>query len=60
MFVLGFVVVGLDYRFHWLILPAGFIIAKRIKSEEQFLEKETASYSEYMKKVKYRFIPFVW
>lgn len=37
-----------------------FIIAKRIKSEESFLEKELDGYIEYKKKVKYRLIPFVW
>lgn len=42
----------------FLVYP--FIIAKRIKNEEQVLEKELAGYSEYKKKVKYRIIPFVW
>ena len=37
-----------------------FIIAKRIKSEELFLEAELDGYIEYKKKVKYRLIPFVW
>lgn len=37
-----------------------FIIAKRIKSEEQFLEKELAGYIEYKQKVKYRLIPYIW
>ena len=37
-----------------------FIIAKRIKNEEQFLEAELDGYIEYKKKVKYRLIPFVW
>lgn len=37
-----------------------FIIAKRIKSEEQFLEKELVGYSEYKMKVKYRLIPYIW
>ena len=37
-----------------------FIIAKRIRSEELFLEKELDGYIEYKKKVKYRLIPFVW
>ena len=139
MFVSGFVVAGLGYRFHWFMLPAGLsaaasvvflvayalygevlrentylsrtievqenqkvidtglygivrhpmysvtlllflamplmlgsvyafvifcsyplIIAKRIKSEEQFLEKELFGYSEYKKKVKYRMIPYIW
>ncbi len=36
------------------------IIVKRIKSEEDFLARELDGYSEYMKKVKYRLIPFVW
>ena len=37
-----------------------FIISKRIKDEEALLEKELAGYSEYMKKVKYRLVPFIW
>ena len=37
-----------------------FLIAKRIKGEEAFLEKELAGYSEYKEKVKYRLIPFIW
>ena len=44
--------------FIFLIYP--FIIAKRIKYEEMFLEKELEGYSEYKNKVKYRLIPFVW
>lgn len=42
----------------FLIYP--IIIAKRIKNEEQVLEKDLQGYSEYKKKVKYRLIPFVW
>jgi protein-S-isoprenylcysteine O-methyltransferase Ste14 len=37
-----------------------FIIAKRIKNEEELLSRELFGYSDYMKKVKYRLIPFVW
>ena len=37
-----------------------FIIAKRIKHEEEFLEKELNGYKEYKQKVKYRLIPFIW
>lgn len=37
-----------------------FIIAKRIKNEEVFLEKELDGYAEYKKRVKYRLIPFIW
>ena len=42
----------------FLIYPV--IIAKRIKGEEELLEKELHGYSEYKKKVKYRLIPFIW
>ena len=139
MFIVGFVIAGLDYRFSWFILPIEFsfigtalfllayvmyaevlrentylsrtievsenqkvidtglygivrhpmysatlvlfismplvlgsffslivfilyplIIAKRIISEEKFLEKELNGYTEYKKKVKYRLIPYIW
>lgn len=43
-----------------IFLAYPFIIAKRIKGEEEFLEKELEGYSEYKQKVKYRLIPFVW
>lgn len=36
------------------------IIAARLRSEEEFLEKELPGYREYKQKVKYRLIPFVW
>ena len=36
------------------------LIVKRIRNEEQVLEKGLPGYSEYMKKVKYRLIPFIW
>ena len=42
----------------FLVYP--FIIAKRIRHEEAFLEKELSGYREYKEKVKYRLIPFVW
>ncbi len=42
----------------FLVYP--FLIAKRIKNEEAFLEKELQGYTEYKNKVKYRLIPFVW
>ena len=139
MFVAGFVLAGLDYRFKWLVLPKGLVVAatavflfayllyaevlrenaylsrtvevqenqkvvdtglygivrhpmyaatillflsmplvlgslfsffvfliypaitiKRIKNEEEVLEKDLAGYSEYKSRVKYRLIPFVW
>ena len=52
-------VLGSVYSFIiFLVYP--FIIAKRIKHEEEFLEKELNGYKEYKQKVKYRLIPFVW
>lgn len=43
-----------------VFLAYPFIIAKRIKGEEEFLEKELKGYSDYKQKVKYRLIPFIW
>ena len=43
-----------------IFLSYPFMIAKRIKSEEEFLERELAGYAEYKQKVKYRLIPFIW
>lgn len=42
----------------FLLYP--FLIAKRIKGEEDLLEKELYGYKEYKAKVKYRLIPFIW
>lgn len=43
-----------------IFLAYPLIIAKRIKHEEAFLEKELAGYTEYKTKVKYRMLPFIW
>ena len=37
-----------------------FIIAKRIRNEEDVLEAELEGYSAYKQTVKYKLIPFVW
>ena len=42
----------------FLAYPA--IIIKRLKSEEQFLSENLPGYRDYLKKVKYRLIPFIW
>ena len=42
----------------FLTYPA--IIAKRIRNEEQVLERDLPGYAEYKRKVKYRIIPFLW
>lgn len=52
-------VLGSIYAF-LIFLAYPFIIAKRIKDEEEFLEKELEGYSQYKQKVKYRLIPFIW
>lgn len=43
-----------------IFLMYPFIIVKRIKNEEEVLEKELKGYKEYKKKVKYKMIPFIW
>ena len=43
-----------------IFLAYPFIIAKRIKNEEEILERELEGYREYKEKVKYRLIPFIW
>ncbi len=42
----------------FLIYPV--VIIKRIKNEEMILERELKGYKSYMKKVKYRLIPYIW
>ena len=42
----------------FLIYP--FIIAKRIKNEEEVLENNLDGYKEYKEKVKYKIVPFIW
>lgn len=53
------IVLGSIYSF-LIFLAYPFILAKRIKYEEAFLEKELDGYREYKQKVKYRLIPFIW
>lgn len=53
------IVLGSVFSF-LIFLAYPFIIVKRIKYEEKFLEKELAGYREYKQKVKYRLIPFIW
>ena len=74
MFVVGFILAGLDFRLDWLPLPQIiskvsallFLLAyalyaiKRLKNEEQVLSKELTGYTEYQKKVRYRLIPYIW
>ena len=43
-----------------VFLAYPFIIAKRIRNEEEVLSRELNGYTEYMQKVKWRLIPFIW
>jgi protein-S-isoprenylcysteine O-methyltransferase Ste14 len=52
-------VLGSLYAFI-IFLAYPFIIVKRLKAEEKFLEEELKGYREYKQKVKYRLIPFIW
>jgi protein-S-isoprenylcysteine O-methyltransferase Ste14 len=53
------IVLGSVYSFA-IFLTYPFIIIKRLKNEEELLEKELDGYKEYKAKVKYRLIPFIW
>lgn len=53
------IVLGSLYSFI-IFLSYPFIIAKRIRNEEELLEKELNGYREYKQKVKFRLIPFIW
>lgn len=43
-----------------IFLAYPIIIAKRIRNEEEVLEKGLEGYAEYKKRVKYKVVPFVW
>lgn len=43
-----------------IFLSYPIIIAKRIKNEEEVLEKNLNGYKEYKNKVKFKMIPFIW
>ena len=52
-------ILGSIYSFIiFLVYP--FLIAKRIKNEEEVLENKLDGYVDYKNKVKYRIIPFIW
>ncbi|HPE38723.1 MAG TPA: isoprenylcysteine carboxylmethyltransferase family protein [Bacillota bacterium] len=42
------------------MIPLPFVLAKRIQNEEKVLISGLDGYEEYVKKVKYRMIPFIW
>ncbi|WP_326545714.1 isoprenylcysteine carboxylmethyltransferase family protein [Mycolicibacterium sp. ND9-15] len=42
------------------VLPALLILAVRIADEEKMLRQQLAGYREYMQKVRFRLVPYVW
>lgn len=59
MFLSMPIILGSIYSFLiFLVYPV--LIAKRIKNEEEVLEKELKGYKEYKEKVKYKLIPYIW
>ena len=42
---------------HSLYLP---IVVKRINNEEMVLKQELGGYKEYILRIRYRLIPFIW
>lgn len=59
LFLMMPLILGSLYAFI-IFLAYPFIIVKRIKNEEEVLERELQGYKEYKTKVKYRLIPFIW
>jgi len=43
-----------------VFLAYPFIIVRRIRNEEEVLARELRGYTEYMQKVKWRLLPFIW
>jgi protein-S-isoprenylcysteine O-methyltransferase Ste14 len=42
------------------LVPGVLVLAARIKDEEKMLREELDGYDEYMQKVHYRLVPYVW
>ncbi len=53
------IILGSPISFIIMLLYIPLII-KRIRNEEEVLEKELIGYNEYKSKVKYRLIPYIW
>jgi protein-S-isoprenylcysteine O-methyltransferase Ste14 len=43
-----------------LVIPGLFVLAIRIRDEEELLGEELDGYSEYTQRVHYRLVPYVW
>jgi protein-S-isoprenylcysteine O-methyltransferase Ste14 len=66
LFIGLFIVPGLDFRFHWSVVPsavswiANGFVAIRALEEEKFLAANLTGYDAYRQKVRYRLIRHVW
>ena len=61
--ILLFLMIPLVLGSWYALIPFAFypaIIIVRLKDEERLLAKELSGYEDYMKKVKYRIIPYIW
>ena len=43
-----------------VFLACPLLLVKRIKNEEAVLEQGLEGYTDYIRRVKYRLIPFIW
>jgi protein-S-isoprenylcysteine O-methyltransferase Ste14 len=43
-----------------LVVLGLFVLALRIRDEEDLLEHELTGYREYTQQVRYRLVPYVW
>ena len=53
-------VLGSWYAFIIPVIAAPVLLVIRIINEEKVLKKDLNGYEDYMKKVKYRLLPFIW
>ena len=60
MFVSMPLVLGSFWAFLLMLTGYPVIIAFRIRDEEKTLAEGLEGYLDYMKRVKYRILPFVW
>ena len=63
LFGIVFIVLPLVLGSYFALFPAAlipFMLTVRIRNEEKVLMEGLSGYREYMKKVRYRLIPFIW
>ena len=53
------IILGSYYAFLFMV-PLPYLINQRTKNEEEVLKEGLTGYREYLEKVKYRYIPYIW